>query len=65
MQLIVGIIAIDCNEYQIKAQKLWKKYVNKNENIQSYFLKMGNTKPDLENFSCRTEFENENTHNMY
>ena len=68
MRLVVGIIASDNDEYQVKAQKVWKKYMNKNENIQSYFLKINNTKPDLnfdeETFSCQSEFENENTHNM-
>ena len=68
MRLLVGIIVSDNDEYQVKAQKVWKKYMNKNENIKSYFLKINNSKPDLnfdqETFSCQSEFENENTHNM-
>ena len=46
MRLIVGNIASDNDEYQVKAQKVWKKYMNKNENIQYYFVKIENTKPE-------------------
>ena len=68
MKLVVGIIATDADHYQIQAQELWKKYMHKNENVTSFFLKFDDTKPDHhfdgETFSCLSEEPVENIRNM-
>ena len=68
MKLVVGIIATDDDYYQVQAQELWKKYMHKNENVTSYFLKFDESKPDRhfheETFSCLSEYPIENIQSM-
>lgn len=68
MKLVVGIIATDADHYQTQAQELWKKYMHKNENVASYFLKFDDSKPDRhfdqETFSCLSEDSSENIRSM-
>ena len=68
MKLVVGIIATDDDYYQVQAQELWKKYMHKNENVTSYFLKFDESKPDRhfheETFSCLSKYPIENIQSM-
>lgn len=49
MKIIILIIASDDADYYLKMQDIWKKYMNTNSNIKSYFIKFSNyIKEDVE-----------------
>ena len=68
MKLVVGVISTDCNDYEIKAQSVWKKYMHMNPNVIAYFLKFDNTKPNNsfieDTFYCHANDQKETIETM-